>query len=320
MNKWPKVIWYLLAASFAIVIVFYYYYVPEIPPTVLNDKYGVGPQQYLDVKGLKVHFRDEGNKEEKVPLVLLHGTFSSLYTWDNWTEILKDEHRIIRLDLPGFGLTGPHPSGDYTLETYLLFLEDFLSIMDIDSCVLGGNSLGGEIAWRYALKRPKQVKKLILIGAAGYPVDMKNLPLRQLPLSYLLLRIALLREISVNFASVNVVRNSLEYLYGAPDKVTEDQVRLYYDMTNRLGNREALTERMESFNRPSPYEAIPSIHVPTLVLWGRQDRLIPVENAKKFQRDLPNSVLTIFSTAGHMPMEEIPAVSAKSVEEFLSKY
>lgn len=320
MKKWLRIILYsLLGFSVFLFFLGWYLYVPDIPPEVLNEKYNVKPSQYLRVDGMDVHYRIEGPASADPPLVLLHGTSSSLYTWNAWTEMLKDQHRIIRLDLPGFGLTGPHPAGDYSVEFYLEFLQSFLTELGVEECILIGNSIGGEIAWRYALNNPQQVKKLVLIGAAGYPVDIQELPLAKLPLSYLWLRIPWIRELSVQFSSHEVIRNSLEYLYGDPDKVTDEMVAVYFDMTNREGNREALTERMESFGRNAPYKKIPTIKTPTLILWGEKDRLIPVENAKHFHRDLRNSSLTIFPTAGHMPMEEIPQKSVEVVKSFLTK-
>lgn len=321
MKKWLRILLYsLLGISLLLFAIGYYYYVPDIPPEVLNKKYGVKPSQYIEVDGMDVHFRVEGLASDTLPLVLRHGTFSSLYTWNSWTELLKERHQIIRLDLPGFGLTGPHPEGDYRVETYLKFLKSFISKIGVKQCILVGNSLGGEIAWRYALSNPQQVKKLILISAAGYPVEIEELPLYKLPLSYLWLRIPLIRELSMKFTSPQVIRKSLEYLYGDPKKVTDEIVELYFDMTHREGNREALTERMESFGRPAPWKKITSINIPTLIIWGGHDRLMPVENASQFHINLPNSRLIIFTQAGHMPMEEIPQKSAETAEKFISRY
>lgn len=319
MKKWPWILLFsLLSTAILVFSIGYYYYVPGIPIEVLNKKYDIKPDQYLEVDGMKVHYRIEGPPSDTLPLVLLHGTSSSLYTWDAWTEQLQEKHRIIRLDLPGFGLTGPHPMEDYRLETYQKFLRKFLYQLDIKQCILAGNSLGGEIAWRYALNNPGQVKKLILIGAAGYPVDIERLPLFKLPLSYLWLRIPLIRKLSVKFTTRKVIRNSLEYLYGVPEKVSDEKVELYFDMTNRIGNREALAHRMEAFGHSAPWKDIPAIRTPTLILWGAQDRLIQVEHARRFHNDLPNSRLVIFPEAGHMPMEEIPRKSANVAERFLN--
>lgn len=316
MKKWLRVLLYsLLGVALILFALGYYYYVPEIPPEELNEKYKVEPAQYIEVDGMDVHYRQEGPASDTLPLVLLHGTFSSLYTWNSWTESLKDKHQIIRLDLPGFGLTGPHPQDDYRVETYLAILQSFLAKLGVEQCILAGNSLGGEIAWRYAMHNPQQVRKLILIGAAGYPVEIEKLPVSELPLSYLWLRIPLIRKVSVHFMTPGVVRNSLEYLYGDPGKVTDETVELYFDMANR----EALTERMKSFDRPTPFEKIPFVHIPSLIIWGGNDRLIPVENAWRFHRNLPESSILIFPQAGHMPMEEIPQRSAEAAERFISR-
>lgn len=318
-NRWIRVLVYGLPTFlFLLFSVGSFYYVPEIPLAALNKKYEVNPAQYIVVNGMKVHYRTDGPQSDTTPLVLLHGTSSSLFTWNKWTELLKDKHQIIRLDLPGYGLTGPHPEGDYSVETYLSFLQSFLSELGIKKCVLIGNSIGGEIAWRFALNNPTQVGKLVLIGAAGYPVEMEELPLSKLPLSYLWLRIPLIRELSVKFTTPQVMRESLEYLYGDPKKVTDNLVELYFDMTHREGNREALTERMESFSRTAPWEKIPIIKVPTLIIWGRKDRLIPVENSRRFHKELPDSRLFIFPEAGHMPMEEIPEKSVIVLKKFIN--
>lgn len=320
MKKWVRLILYfLLAICLMLSAVIFYYYIPDIARESLDEKYGVKESHYLPVGAMEVHYRDEGPAGASPPLVFLHGTSSSLFTWNAWTEELKDQYRIIRLDIPGFGLTGPHPEDDYSLESYLRFLDSFLAELDVKECVLVGNSLGGEIAWRYALNKPEQVKGLILIGAAGYPVDAKQIPLSELPFSYLWLRIPWIRDLSVKFTNPNSVRNSLEFLYGDQEKLSEETVELYFDMTHREGNRVAITKRMESFSDDAPYEQIPSIDVPTLILWGEKDRLIPVENAWRFHNDLPESRLVIYPEAGHMPMEEIPYESVEAVNDFLSQ-
>lgn len=313
MEKSSKIILYSLAGM--VVILFFswlYFYVPDIPVEVLNEKYDVKPSHYIEVDGMNVHYRIDGLEKDSIPVVLIHGTGSSLYTWNPWTDLLKEKHKIIRLDLPGFGLTGPHPKDDYSLETYLQFLKNFLSRLGIRQCVLAGNSIGGEIAWRYALNHPDQVKNLILIDAAGYPTDVDYVPM-----SYVLLRIPVVRKLNVKITPPEVIRESLEYLYGDPEKVTDELVELYFDLTCREGNREALAKRMESIADPAPYEELPFIKTPTLILWGEEDLLIPDEYAHRFHNDLPNSTLVIFPGAGHMPMEEIPEKTAPAVEKFL---
>ncbi|GAB3172941.1 alpha/beta fold hydrolase [Telluribacter humicola] len=288
--------------------------VPDIPLKELEKKYDIKQTDFVSVDGMDVHFRDEGPKSDSVPMVLLHGTGSSLFTWNEWTRTLKDKHRIIRLDLPGFGLTGPHPTDDYTLEIYINFMHSFLEKLKVKKCILVGNSLGGEITWQYALTYPEQVQKMILIGAAGYPIKSRNVPL-----PYIIMRLPVLREIFEKSTTPDVIRQSLEYLYADPNKVTDSLVTLYFDMTCRDGNREALTERMESIGEDGPWTQLPTIKTPTLLLWGAKDQLIPLEYGQRFDKDLPNSALVVIPNAGHMPMEETPVESVKPVREFIEK-
>ncbi len=99
----------------------------------------------------------------------VHGTGSSLYTWDAWAAALSSTHRVVRLNLPAFGLTGPRPDGDYRLDTYVAFLDRFASMLGLGNFALAGNSLGGAIAWRFAAAHPSEVSALILVDPGGYP-------------------------------------------------------------------------------------------------------------------------------------------------------
>ncbi|WP_224996070.1 alpha/beta fold hydrolase [Cesiribacter sp. SM1] len=318
MRKVAQIVFYsLLFISIIFVCLGAHYYVPDIPVEALNKKYGVEPSDYIEVEGMQVHYRFEGLESDSVPVVLIHGTGSSLFTWNGWTEQLKDEQAILRFDLPGFGLTGPHPTGDYSIETYLEFLHILLKHLNIKKCVLAGNSIGGEIAWRYTLTYPEQVQQLILIDAAGYPLEIDEIPFSDLPISYMIMRVPALRELMEMMTPPEVIRGSLEFLYGDNEKVTAELVELYFDMTCREGNREALTERMESIAQPSPWEQLSSLTLPVLVIWGGQDKLIPLQHGKRFHEDLPNSSLFVLDQAGHMPMEELPQETVAEADRFL---
>ena len=145
--------------------------VPWKPDLAMEDLVGrwASPSStFVDIKGLKVHLRDEGPREDTVPIVLIHGTASSLQTWEGWVAALKEQRRVITFDLPGFGLTGPNARDDYRIESFVLFVLDVLDMLGVQLCVLGGNSLGGDIAWHIAVAAPERVERLILVDAAGY--------------------------------------------------------------------------------------------------------------------------------------------------------
>jgi len=287
----------------------------DIPVRELTDKYASEPSSFARVGGMPVHYRDEGNPADSVPLVLLHGTGASLHTFDPWVKVLKQKRRVIRMDLPGFGLTGPFPDRDYSTDHYVEFLGEFLADMKIGKCILAGNSLGGQIAWRFTAKNPELVKKLVLIDAAGYPRNVKSEPI-----AFKIAGIPILNKILTFITPRFVVRASVENVYADRTKVSEALVDRYFELSLREGNRQALVDRIRSFQDPEPVELIRGITQPTLVLWGENDLLIPLETAQKFHRDLPNDTLVILPGTGHVPMEESPGESLAPLLHFLDKW
>lgn len=278
----------------------------------LKAKYAQHPSKFMALNGVEVHYRDEGRSSESIPLVLIHGTGSSLHTFNDWAEELKKDYRVIRMDLPGYGLTGPFPEPDYSIDAYVGFIEQFLDSMGVDKCLIGGNSLGGHIAWRFATEYPKRINKLILINSAGYPNKSKSEPI-----AFRVAKTPVLRNALTFITPKSIARSSIENVYADKTKVTEELVDRYFELTLRAGNRQAFIDRFSAKKDPNAYKRIRQIQQPTLILWGDQDELIPVENAERFHRDLPNDTLVILENAGHVPMEEIPERSLEVVKAFL---
>jgi len=261
---------------------------------------------------MEVHYRDEGIANDSLPIVLLHGTGASLHTFDAWSKDLIKDHRVIRMDLPAFGLTGPFPNRDYAMKNYVQFIEDFLTALKIDKCILAGNSLGGKIAWSYTLKNPITVNKLILIDALGYPTKSKSVPL-----AFKLAKTPIINK-SMSFITPKfMAKQSIENVYADKSKVTDSLANRYFELTLRAGNRQAFVDRMIEEETVESYKNIKKIKAPTLILWGKEDLLFPVSNAYKFQKDLTRGSLVIIDNAGHVPMEEKPKESLKAVIHFI---
>lgn len=286
----------------------------DIPLNELRAKYTNTASSFVSVDGMEVHFRDEGEQTDTIPIVLIHGTASSLHTFDIWTNSLKKSNRVIRMDLPAYGLTGPFPDRNYTMPHYTEFLKNFLTALNIKQCVLAGNSLGGQIAWNFTLEQPEMVRKLILIDAAGYPISSKSVPV-----AFKIGRTPVLNKVLTYITPRFIVKASVENVYFDKSKVTESLVDRYFELTRREGNRQAFVDRFKMAKDTSAYKNIKHIQQPTLILWGAQDLLIPVENANKFHKDLPINTLVILDNNGHTPMEESPMESLKPVLDFLKK-
>ncbi len=272
----------------------------------LLEKYTNEYSDFIEVQGLKIHYRDEGEGE---PLVLVHGTFASLHCFDGWTEILKAHYRVIRMDLPGFGLTGPKPDNRYSIELFADFLHEFIEKLGIGSCALAGNSLGGWLSWEFALKYSDQVTKLILIDSAGYIND------NNYPLPFVIAQTPVLRNV-FNYVPKAVVRRFVRQVFYDQTKVTDELVDRYFDLFHREGNKEAFVRIANSYFVQNTHNLI-NLRIPVLVMWGHQDNWLSVEHAEKFKRDLLNCTTIIYDQVGHVPMEEIPERTALDVLNFL---
>ncbi len=280
------------------------------PVETLKARWAPPPSSFVSLQGMQVHLRDEGPREDPTPIVLLHGTSASLHTWEGWASVLRDKHRVIRFDLPGFGLTGPHPEGRYDAKAYTAFVSGMLDQLGIQSCVVAGNSLGGYIAWKTAIA-DSRVRKLVLVDAGGYPN-----PNAQMPLGLKLAKTPVLNWFVPHLLPRSVIEKSLRNVYADPNKVSSELIDRYYELALREGNRTALVKRFEQAKYDG-VEEIPRIAIPTLILWGAHDRLIAPEFASRFQHDIKNSQLIMFDSLGHVPQEEDPRVTVAPVRTFV---
>ena len=284
-------------------------YEPDIPLAAAAEVLRKENSAIVPIKGMELHYTEEGSGE---PVVLIHGTGGLLHTWDAWTSVLKQHYRVVRLDLPGFGLTGPSPDGDYSIDFYTEVLQDFCDSLQLDSFYLAGNSLGGQIAWEYALKHPHQVKKMILLAPAGvYVSNAKSTPV------FKLAKINWLATLLQNFGTRFFVKKTLRDVYADPSRMPAGMENLYLTAAKREGNRAAFMARLQSQNPKSRLDEIATLGMPVLLQWGDSDVLIPHTAASKFQERLSRDTLIVYPNTGHVPMEEIPEQSVQDALQFL---
>ena len=287
---------------------------PDWPVEALVARWAPPPSDFIDVQGQLVHLRDVGPRDDPEPLVLIHGTSASLHTWEGWAKALSARHRVISVDLPGFGLTGPSASADYRGDTYARFVLELMDQLKVQRFAIAGNSLGGEVAWRTAVLAPQRVTKLILVDAAG--PDFKS---DSVPIGFLVARVPVLNRLFDWVLPRSMVVASLHNVYGDPSRVDDALVDRYYQLTLREGNRRALVQRFQQNQRGQDAERIRELKLPTLILWGGRDRLVPLSVAQKFKRDIAGSELVVFDDLGHVPHEEAPARTVMPVQAFLQR-
>ena len=288
---------------------------PDRPVESLVARWAPPPSRFVAIDGLQAHVRDEGVRDDPEPVVLLHGTSASLHTWDGWVGELKGTRRVIRADLPGFGLTGPTPDGRYDIGAYTRFVVALLDALGVQKAVLAGNSLGGYIAWKTAVDHPQRVSRLILVDAAGYAFESASVPL-----GFRLARIPALEPLIVRLLTRGMIESSVRNVYGDPSKVTPELVDRYYKLTLRAGNRAAVVARFGQTRNGEFENQVARLKQPTLVLWGGRDRLIPPEYARRFGKDIAGSTLVVFDALGHVPHEEDPAATVRAARAFLDRH
>ncbi len=279
----------------------------------LSERWAQPPSEFVQVQGMDVHIRDTGPRNDRPPVVLLHGTSASLHTWKGWAGTLDERRRVIRFDLPGFGLTGPYPGEDYSVERYVDFVTAMLDELKLDEVVLAGNSFGGQLAWETAVAAPERVSQLILVDAAGYPLDPEDMPI-----GFKMAQVPGMKPLMSRLLPRGMIESSVRQVYGDPEKITPELVDRYYELTLRKGNREALFERFEAgVASQAPSKRLAQLDVPTLILWGGRDKLIPLASARRFAEDITDSKLMIFDELGHVPHEEAPQATVDAVQRFL---
>jgi pimeloyl-ACP methyl ester carboxylesterase len=279
------------------------------PAAEVEARHRTPEDHFVVVGGLRVHYRDRGNGPV---IVLLHGSNSSLYAWEGWVPVLAKDHRVITLDLPGHGLTGPDPLHRYSAQQMADFLYDFARTLEIERFVVGGHSMGGNVAWHYALSHPQRVQQLILVDSAGLPRREPR------PLAFRLFASKWMGWLGRWVSPQFLIAGSLRQTYFDPRRVTGQQIALYEDLLLREGNRGATRERFVSSGDDGAETHLPMLHVPTLIVWGAEDRWILPKYADEFGRLIPGSKLVVLPKLSHDPMEEDPAVSVAPVLAFLT--
>ncbi len=303
MARWPRRIGITLGVLVAVVGgAFLVFQVPDIPVETLRAKYGGPASRYVEVApGTVIHMRDEGPRDG-FPVVLIHGSNASLHTWEPWVARLSPTYRVISLDLPAHGLSGPVPSRDYSQSSYVGVTEKLVDQLGLTRFAIAGNSMGGGVAWHYAAAHPEKVAALILVDSVGQPEPGKSSP----PIGFRIARIPVLRDLLASVLPRSMIEQSLHQSVSVQSIVTPAAVDRYWELLRYPGNRSATMDRFASYQRQDDTALLAKLTMPVQIVWGREDKLIPVGSAQWFASHLPNARVTILDGIGHLPMEEAP--------------
>jgi pimeloyl-ACP methyl ester carboxylesterase len=307
-----------------LVIAFLIFRTPDTDVAEMRAKYGGPPSQFVAIgDGVTVHLRDEGPRDAPA-IVLLHGSNADLHTWDPWVAALKGQYRVIRFDQVGHGLTGPDPKHDYSRGNYVADILEVADRLGLRQFILGGNSMGGKHALAFAVAHPDRVSGLVLVDGSGGPMlkldtakededDGGNIgfAIAQTP------GINLLVE---QITPRSLIAQSLEQSVSVKSVVTEAAVDRYWELLRYPGNRRATLKRFAYPYDPLTEAEIAGITAPTLILWGEEDRLIPVEAGRWLAKTMPNAALVIYPRIGHLPQEEAVEATLGDLQPWLAEH
>jgi pimeloyl-ACP methyl ester carboxylesterase len=285
-------------------------FTPDESRATLEAKYHVPASDYVEVAGLRVHICDEGPRDAPA-VILLHGFGSSLQTYDAWARALSTQFRVVRFDLPGFGLTGAEPTADYSDSRGLAVMAGLMDRLGLARASLVGNSMGGRLAWMFAAAFPARVEKLVLISPDGFASP--GFEYGRAPAVPPMLR--LLPYTLPKF----MLRMTLAPAYADKRRLTDDVVARYWDFMRAPGVRRAIIDRTAQTILQDPVPLLRKIHAPTLLLWGEDDAMIPMSNAGDYLAAIPQGKLVRLRGLGHVPQEEDPAASLPPVQDFLTQ-
>ncbi len=288
----------------------------DLPIQTVEQRYTSPASQFIQLSdGVRLHVRDEGPRDAPV-IFLAHGSNASLHAWEPWVAALKGKWRVVSFDFPAHGLTGPSASGVYSGASYVRVVDELATNLKIERFVIAGNSMGGAVAWRYALAHPTRVAGLVLVDAAGYPRAVEGKP----PLVFRIARAPVLGEAFSMFTNRSILASNLKQVIVDDTLVTPQMVNRYYDLLMRKGNRQATLSRLRAGpDDPDAYKQMSTIAAPTLVLWGDLDPWIPVSDAARFTGDIKGATAITYPNTGHLPQEERPAETAAAVDAFLTR-
>ena len=300
----------LLIAVLLLAVAMWALWTPDLDRATLERPYLQSPSDMVQVLDQRLHVRESGPKDAPAVL-LIHGFGASLHTWEPWAQTLSQQLRVLRLDLPGSGLSPPDTGNDYSDTRSIALINALLDARGLPKVSLLGHSIGGRIAWTFAATEPQRVDKLVLLAPDGFasPGFEYGKP-AQVPAA-----MGLMRWIAPRW----LLRMTLEPGYFQLEALSEDNLSRYHDLMRAPDARAAMLARLQQTTLIEPQPLLQKISAPTLLVWGREDAMIPFANAADYQRDIANHKLLALEKMGHLAMEENPQLALPGVLQFLTE-
>lgn len=282
----------------------------DIPAAELEAKYMSPASKFINIDGARIHYRDEGRPDGPA-IVLIHANFGSLLQWDPWVEALKDRYRVVRFDMTAHGLTGPDPSGDYSLKRTVMLTAKLVDALGLRHFAIAGSSLGGSVALLYTAEHPDRIDKLILVNAGALEGQAMKRAGMRVPEAADILKYVTPRALATYM---------LRSRAGDPAHISEKQIDEWYDMWMLKGQRGAILARLRSYTGLDINATTAMITVPTLIEWGAANRQTPPEQAYELRdllKNAPSVAVIMYPGVGHFALQEAGAETARDARAYL---
>ena len=281
----------------------------DIPAATLEAKYANEASRFMNVAGARIHYRDEGPRDGPT-VVLVHANFASLLGWEPWADALKDKYRVVRFDMTSHGLTGPDPTGDYSLERTMELTEKFIDALGLETFTIGGTSLGGTVSLLYTISHPDRVERLILLSPGSLEGREQKERRGDVPDAAYVLTYILPRAIPKSFLTSG---------FGSQSEPSEELIDQWFELWRLEGQRAAQLDRLSQYKVFDVESAFHAVDVPVLLLWGEENNTAKFEQAAEVLHLLDNPEVTFISYpgVGHMAVQQAGAEIGADVRAWL---
>jgi pimeloyl-ACP methyl ester carboxylesterase len=239
----------------------------------IEAKYATSDSHFVEVDGVRLHYKDQGSGPA---VLLIHGSLGDTADWDVWAGLLRQKYRVVRFDLPGFGLSGTIGNGNYAIDHSLALIDGLMDRLGIERFAIVGVSYGGPIAFRYAATRTSRVSALVIMNSAGIEAGKQPTDKKTGAKSFYN------AATSPKAVSTDYVQVSLARSFHDPARIPPGFVQRKTDFLNVEGRDREAAMMIALYDRGNPEQVLAHVTAPTLVLWGGAERALSPATADKF--------------------------------------
>jgi len=277
----------------------------------MEKTYATEESRFASIDDVRLHYKDQGHGPA---VLLIHGSMGDTIDWDGWVAVLSPSYRVIRIDLPGFGLSGEIANGNYSIDRNLSLVDGLMDTLGAEKFAVVGVSYGGPVAFRYAATRTDRITALIIMNAAGIetgkqPIDKKT------GKGQFYANISSDAPITQSFMAAALARS-----FADPTRIPPGMMQRKLDMMNVIDRGVEGDTMVKQYVRGDPERVLSHVRAPTLVLWGGAERSLSPSTADRFENALIHAkkvVKVIVPGGDHFMHVELARETATIAREFL---